>query len=363
MRVLLIGVGGAGGRLAAAIRAAERALDAIVTDGHVIVVDTDREALDALEQLPAGRRVLIGDTIDGIDGGGTAGDPEIAAEAARTDDYEIQRSFDDVPIEDLDAVVVAAGIAGGTGGGAGAVVVEQCTELFDLPVYAVTALPQESADDHAALTAARSLVSFVRLADNVFPIDNETWIAEDNAYAAANRAIAERLVYVFSLGTFDGMPAEARVDRTDIIRTLSTGGVSAIGFADTQLELGWRRWFRWLPWVSVPPGENDARRLKLLVRQAVESKLTIPCAVASTERALVVTAGPPEVLSRKGFESARYWLEDELETVEIIAGDEPRPRADAVTALIVLSNVTDVPRIEELKERGLTALACDRSAQ
>ena len=69
------------------------------------------------------------------------------------------------------------------------------------------------------------------------------------------------------------------------------------------------------------------------------------------------------MLSRKGFESARYWLEDELETVEIIAGDEPRPRADAVTALVVLSNVTDVPRIEELKERGLTALACDRSAQ
>lgn len=353
----LVGVGGAGGRLASAIRRRERSSDGVFTEGHVLVFDTDRKDLAALDGIPPERRVPIGDTIDHVEGGGVSGDPELGAEVARTDDYEIQRSFDDLPIEDLDGMLVVAGIGGGTGGGTGAVMVEMCQALFDLPVYALVVLPHVEEGGRVAHTAARALQSFVRLADNVLVFDNEEWIEEqEHSYAEANHIYAERIVDVLSLGDFDGSPAEARVDRTDIIRTLSTGGVTSIGRATWAPDLGWRRWFQWAPGVGMPPrnGTDDARRLKELVQESVES-LSLPCGIESTERALVVTAGPPDMLSRKGFESARYWLEQELDTVEIVAGDEPRPKRRAVTALVVLSNVTAVPRIEDLKTRGLAA--------
>ncbi len=358
MNLGLVGVGGAGGTIVSDIQAYEHEHGLSFTDGNVVVFDTDQTALDALKDIPEDRRVVIGDTYDPVEGTGVDGDPELAAEVARADDFEIQRTFDDFPIEELDGMVVAAGLAGGTGGGAGAVLIEMCRDLFELPVYAIAVVPSMDEGDRAALNAARSLASFVRLADNVFPFDNDHWVDAEGDFAGANAVLTERIVRVLSLGDFDGAPAEARVDRTDVIRTLATGGVSAIGMASVPIDWGWRRWVRWCPLVHLPERDatNDALRLKNLVRKAVESPLTLPCGIESTDRALIVTFGPPEVLSRKGFESARYWLEQELETVEIIAGDEPRPRSDTLTAIVVLSNVTDVPRIEALKEQGLLVI-------
>lgn len=357
MRLGVVGVGGAGGRITAAIRTTERRTGRSITDGHVLVFDTDRSALETLDAIPTDRRVPIGHTVEGVAGTGVDGDPELGSQVVQEDDYEIQRSFDDMPIEDLDGLLIVAGFAGGTGGGAGAAILAMCQELFEFPVYALGVLPDAEMSDAEAVTCARAFQSFVRSADNVFTFDNETW-GTDDTFDEANEEIAEQVVRLLSLGEFDGSPAEARVDRTDIIRTLSTGGVSSIGMATWSLDLGWRRWFRWLPGVGLPPRDatTDAQRLNQLVKQAIESPLSLPCDVTSTERALVVTAGPQDVLSRKGFESARHWLEQEIETVELIAGDEPRPGSNAVRTIVLLSNVTDVPRIEAIKERGVAAV-------
>ena len=361
MKLGLIGVGGAGGRIVDAIRASEKSTGRTLSDGHVLAFDTDREALDALSHVPSDNRVLVGETNDEVAGTGVGGDPELGAKAAKEDDHEMHRSFDDLPIEELDGIIVAAGIGGGTGAGVGAVLVEQCAEIIDGPVYTLVTLPHEEDGEHAALTAARSLPSFVRLADNVITFDNNTWIdaiGEGATHDDVNDVLTDRILAVFSLGDFDGTVAEKRVDRTDIIRTLSTGGISSIGMATTTIDMGWRRWFRWLPWVGLPErdAQSDAMRLKNLVRRAVDSTLSIPCDIASTERALIVIAGPPEVISRKGFESARYWLEEETNTVEIISGDEPDRRSTTLSAVVLLSNVTDVPRIEELQERGVEVI-------
>lgn len=359
MKLAVIGIGGAGGRIANAIAIAEQETGETLSTGDVLAFDTDREALSKLDAISPDRRIRFGHTIEDVASQGTAGDPEVAAEAARVDDFEIQRSFDDVPIEELDGLIIAAGLGGGTGSGGGAVILEMCQELFDLPIYAMITLPHPDEDSPVSLNAARALQSFVRMADSVVTFDNGNWLEQnDDPYDEINRALGERAVRLLSLGEFNGIPAEARVDRTDIIRTLSVGGVASIGMATWELELGWRRWFRWLPWVGIPARDpaDDAMRLKQLVREAVESSLTVPCDVGSTERALVVTIGPPDVISRKGFESARHWLEDELDTVEIIAGDEPRPRSNQVRALVIFSNVTEVPPIEALKSRAVATL-------
>jgi hypothetical protein len=77
--------------------------------------------------------------------------------------------------------------------------------------------------------------------------------------------------------------------------------------------------------------------------------------VASAERALIVFAGRPEDISRKGVESARDWLEQETETVDVLAGDDPRPNSDTLAAVVLLSNVTETPRIDEIQEQAVDA--------
>ena len=67
----------------------------------------------------------------------------MGAEVARTDIEEIRRAFDDVEIHDVDAIFVAAGLGGGTGSGAGPVVIDELNAMYDEPVYGLAVLPGE----------------------------------------------------------------------------------------------------------------------------------------------------------------------------------------------------------------------------
>lgn len=68
-----------------------------------------------------------------------------------------------------------------------------------------------------------------------------------------------------------------------------------------------------------------------------------------------VATGQPEQLSRKGVERGRQWLEDETGSMEIRGGDSPRPDTDEVGAVVLLSGVTTVPRIDQLQQVALEA--------
>jgi cell division GTPase FtsZ len=92
-----------------------------------------------------------------------------------------------------------------------------------------------------------------------------------------------------------------------------------------------------------------------LVRKAVQSRLTIPATVSSAERSLIVISGPPEEFSRKGIESARRWVENKTTSTEVLAGDDPRESSDRLSVVVVLSNVTDVPRVEALQDQAVGA--------
>jgi cell division GTPase FtsZ len=194
------------------------------------------------------------------------------------------------------------------------------------------------------------------MADNTVLLDNDAWCPGEEPredYAETNRELARRVVSVFAAGELDtSSVAETRLDPSDIIRTLATGGVSTIGYASTAVETssgGLLAWLRSLFRSSEPDAPTDAANVAALVRRAVNSRLTLPCEVSSADRALVGLSGPPSACSRKGFESARHWLGEETDTVEVLAGDEPDPRASELTAVVLLSTVTEVPRIDEVQ--------------
>jgi cell division GTPase FtsZ len=383
MKLALVGVGGAGSRIVDAIRGAEADGDRTLCYGNLLTVDISRTIGDGFDHVPQERRVTIGDTHREVDDG-VGGDQDLAVEVARDDFPEIQRALDSITMGKLDGVLVAAGLGGGTGSGAGAVLVERLQELYDKPVYVLGVLPATDDGGRAALNAARSIRSIVPAADSTLLFDNDRWIgagaesgdgADDDAvedrYGRANRELADRVVTLFARGGLDPSSIGANtLDSSDVVRTLSPGGVASVGYAAIELEDDGGGILSWLR--SLLPGDRDAGeseertdagKIQSLVRQALNSQLTVPCEVSSAERVLVVLSGPPEKLSRRGFESARQLLETETGTVEVLAGDDPRPGSSTVAAVVLLSNVTEVPRIDSMQRRAVEHEGADARLQ
>ncbi|SEL84455.1 tubulin/FtsZ family protein [Haloferax larsenii] len=400
VKLAVVGVGNAGCRLANQILETEQTTGRDLCTGNTLLINSTEPTFDTTAHVPEARRLTIGEVYWEADGADIDGDPDLAAEIAREEKNDIIRAFDHIEFHQVDGILVIAGLGRGTGGGAGAVVIDHLKAICDEPVYAVGVLPADSEGEQEALTAARSLQSFVSKADNVIAFDNDAWLdgdcptggAPDNrpeddtvddeatpsrpesdgsGYAAVNAALAERLVALFAAGEFREPSAdEYRMDPSDIIRALDTGGVSTIGYASFDLPQpsGIRSWvrslsdrFAWIPepsWVSATPHSDedaptDAAKINRLVREAARSKLTLPCEISSAERGLVVLSGPSKTLSRQGFEGGRYWLEKEADIVDVMAGDELNERATALTAVVLLSNVTDVDRIAEIQETAV----------
>jgi len=362
MKLATIGVGNAGSKILDRMLEFERQTDRSLCR-HALVINTARTDLAKPDHVPEDRRVLIGDTHQKAKGHGVGGDVDVGADVARQDIEEIRRAFDDVEIHEVDAILVTAGLGGGTGSGAGPVVIDELQEMYDEPVYGLGVLPGEYEGGRPALNAGRSLQSFVTKVDNFIAFDNDAWRARgqtiEEGYEEMNRELATRIVTLLAAGEYDGSTvAENAMDSSDIIRTLDTGGVSSIGYASTAVdaeEKGLLSNFRDGEEPELEDGASDAAKINGIVRRAVNSRLTLPCGVDSAERALIVLSGPPSEFSRKGLESARQWLEGEADTVEVLAGDDPRPSTTGLAAVVLLSNVTDTPRIDAIQSQAVDA--------
>ena len=380
MKLALVGVGGAGSRLVDTIRGIETDSDRQLCHGNLLTIDISHAVSGEFEHVPREKRVTIGDTHPGVDDG-VDGDSDLAVEVARDDFPVIHRALDSVAMRKLDGVLVCAGLGGGTGSGAGAVLVERLREMYDKPVYVLGVVPDASEGRPAALNAARSLLSIVPAADSTLLFDNGRWVGADagaggtdaegtdadgaddieERYGRANRELAARVLALFARGGPDPSSIGANtLDSSDVIRTLAPGGVASIGHAAIELDADAGGLLSRL--LSMLPGRGgaepsdertDAAKIRSLVGKALNSQLTMPCEVSSAERVLVVLSGPPEKLSRRGFESARQLVETETETVEVLAGDDPRPGVSSISATVLLSNVTEVPRIDSLQRRAL----------
>lgn len=359
MKFALVGVGGAGGRVVNALRKVEANSDRAFSNDQALVFDTQQSAFEAYDHVPPDRHVLVGDTHPDIRGQGLDGNLELGAEVAEEDTDEIYREFDKLATHSVHATVLVAGLGGGTGAGVGPVILQGLKSITDNPVYVLGILPADSEGDQQAYNAARSLQSYVDIADNVILFDNEEWCNGedlDAQYPELNIELVTRIIAVLGVGELENAPiAETMLDPSDTTKALDSGGVSTLGYATTELDRPDSLLGKLLALFSSgeeEPEVTDAAKIKELIQATVNSKLTLPCDVSSAERAMLSLSGPPDVCSRKGFETGRYWLEDETDTVQIWAGDEPHD-ASLIAASVLLSNVTEVPRIDELQARAV----------
>ncbi|TKX74443.1 cell division protein FtsZ [Halorubrum sp. GN11_10-6_MGM] len=412
MKIALLGVGGCGTRIVDQFVRAERRTGRSVTGGNVLAFHTESEPLTQTTALSTDRRVLLGDTHPAVlrrdttsspthtdrpnasdnpqhpsgksatsnhqDGGssrsqtpvfdvneyGVGGDPDVGAQVAKADRPEIRRALDKIDETEAAATLLVCGLGGGTGSGVGSVLLEELTDIYETSVYTLGVLPASTESNQRAVTAARGLRTLVPRADSTVLVDNDTWRDDRDAiadcYQSINSMTVERLLAVFGAGEAStSFESELRIDPADISRTLAVGGVTTIGRAtietNTESHGLLARILRLLG-RSPTSGSTSvsASKIKKLISRAVTSKLTLPCDITSADRVLLILSGPPDTISRKGFETGRYLLEEETETVEVLAGDEPIQNTTELTATVVLANVTSVPQIDQLQRRAVS---------
>ena len=356
MKLALIGFGQAGGKIVDRFLEYERQTNGSFVGG-TLAINTAMADLAGLELIPKPNRVLIGQSR--VKGHGVGADNELGADVTSEDIDEIQRALDDVPVHDVDAFLIVAGMGGGTGSGGAPVLAKHLKRLYNEPVYGLGVLPASDEGGIYTLNAARSFQTFVREVDNLLVFDNEVWRSAgesvEGGYAGINEEIVRRFGLLFSAGEVrpGEQVAESVVDSSEIINTLGCGGVSTIGYASESVTSAngglLSRFGSDRNGYDGLDTSNETNRITSLVRKAALGRLTLPAEIASAERALVLTSGPPERLSRKGIERGRKWIEDETGSMEVRGGDYPLPNADTVSSVVLLGGIHQVPRIKELQ--------------
>ncbi|MFB6311230.1 MAG: tubulin/FtsZ family protein [Salinirussus sp.] len=360
MKLAMIGFGQAGGKIV------DKFLEYDETTGSNIVrsavaVNTAKADLLGLERVPQDNRVLIGQAR--VKGHGVGADNELGAEIAEEDIDEIQGAIDNIPVHEIDAFLIIAGLGGGTGSGGSPVLAKHLKRIYTEPVYGLGILPGSDEGGIYTLNAARSFQTFVREVDNLLVFDNDAWRktgeSVEGGYEQINDEIVRRFGVLFGAGevTAGDNVAESVVDSSEIINTLAGGGVSTVGYAAESVQRdgsgGLLSRFRGDGQDDMESA-NTTNRITSLVRKAALGRLTLPCEIDGAERALLVVSGPPNHLNRKGIERGRKWLEEQTGSMEVRGGDYPLDEPN-VAASILLSGVHNVPRIKELQQVAIEA--------
>ncbi len=363
MRIFFIGFGQAGGKIVDMFLEQDRKLGR--NSFRAIAVNTARTDLMGLKHIELKDRILIGQTV--VKGHGVGTDNAAGARITMDEVDSIVSAIDRKGTHDVDAFMVVAGLGGGTGSGGTPVLVRQLKNIYHEPVYVLGILPAPEEGKLYSFNAARSLTTLIKEADNTFVFDNSAWKNEGesikSAFSRLNDEIVRRFGVLFRAGEMGKAGVgEMVVDSSEIINTLRGGGISTVGYAIASVTSD--RSKSPLSGIiggitstlkkreateEVLLGEDRTAKIISLVRRAMLGRLTLPCDFSTAERALVLVAGPPDELDRKGIEKAKSWVEENIAGVEVRGGDYP-VRSSFVAAVVLLSTIGNAPRIRELTE-------------
>jgi cell division GTPase FtsZ len=361
MRIFFIGFGQAGGKIVDIFLEQDKKLGR--TSFRGIAINTARTDLMGLKHIELKDRILIGQTV--VKGHGVGTDNAAGAKITMDEADAILSAIDHKGTHDIDAFLIITGLGGGTGSGGTPVLVRQLRKVYHEPVYVLGILPAPEEGRLYSFNAARSLATLIKEADNTFIFDNSAWKNEGesvkSAFSRLNDEIVRRFGVLFRAGEIGKAGVgEMVVDSSEIINTLRGGGISTVGYAIAAVTTsrskksvsgiidGIKGSIRKREAAEeVLLGEDRTAKIISLARRAMLGRLTLPCDFSTAERALVLVAGPPDELDRKGIEKAKSWVEENIAGVEVRGGDYP-VNSNYVAAVILLSTIGSAPRIKEL---------------
>ena len=343
MKTVLIGVGQAGGKLTRELVEYD---DRMGFDAVRGAVGVNTAAAD-LRGLPF-ETVLVGQ--DRVNGQGVGGDNELGAEVMESDTREVLSALDGRITAGTESIFVVAGLGGGTGSGGAPVLARELARVHDVPVYGLGILPGRDEGSMYQVNAGRSLKTFVRESDALLLVDNDAFRSAGESitegFDAINRAVAKRVGLLLAAGeTVDGV-AESVVDSSEIINTLRDGGIAALAYADAE---------------AAPDADANINTVTSTARKAVLTGSSLPNAT-DADAALLIVAGDPDAIPRKGVERARRWVEEETGSLQVRGGDFPLS-SDRLATLALLGGVERSERIQSFMERAAAAQEAEQESE
>ncbi len=217
--IKVIGVGGAGNNMVSWLYKKG------INGAEIIACNTDQQHLQITD---ADRKFLLGRNV--TRGLGAGGFPEKGQEAARESLSQLKEN-----LKDADMVFVCAGMGGGTGTGAAAVVAQVAKDSGAIVIGTVT-MPFKI--ERARVDKAEFGLNQLRnVSDTVIVIDNNRLVAlAGNLPVQQAFAVANELVATMIKGIVEtiAVPSLVNLDYADVRAIMTSGGLAAIGVGSSD---------------------------------------------------------------------------------------------------------------------------------
>jgi len=370
MKLIVVGFGQSGGRIADEFarlnrRAhGQRGIDIIA---GAFAVNTDVADLSGLTGIRPDyqHRILIGGRKTGGHGVGKIN--ELGAEVAREDaDKVIDTIRTTKRLAEIDAFLLIAGAAGGTGSGAIPVMTQQIKERFvDKPVYTLVVLPfehEEQTEERTVYNAATCLKSTYLVSDAIIMVDNQRYVKKESSIQSNLSQINSLIVEPFYNLLCAGEEIKPKyigakvLDAGDIIQTLS--GWTVIGYSTSRLSF-FRSLFRWT---------SDFRKKVIETQKGIQamdeamSSLSVRCNPADSRRDLYLVSAPAKEMNVDLLKEVGIHLKTMAPDAIIRSGDYPRDRGYLDVSLI-LSELSDLAKVRHYFTKTISLMSTIKKRQ
>ncbi len=383
MRILAIGLGGAGCRITNSLYTVDRR-SSNVACVKAFAVDVDDTTLSQLKGLPENSKIYF----PALDPGPADAMGE-NIQTATIDIGEVISRVQNIDHGETDAIFICCGLGGSMVDVAPHIIAALRNSVVE-PIFGLVTLPCLAEGERKSIKAADDIDMLSSLLDGIILFDNETWfkkirsqkstlakkeksfaekmgfVKEQPAlsptlatYLLLNDAIVKRIGLILRAGEFkaDGglELAEVVLDSGEVLNTMKGMGFITIGYAVENLPrdpIGFLSWLRPAA-ISADHHNKRASRLVELAKQAIYHEISTPCDMTSAHKALILIAGPSHELSLKGFMTVRKWIDRSIAGLETRSGDYPVMNTQNVAIIIMLSGLENIPRIDEI--RGIRA--------
>ena len=163
-------------------------------------------------------------------------------------------------------------------------------------------------------------------------------------YRRANEKLALTLNTLLTAG--EVRPSLQEVfSSSEIKATLGMiGDVSTIGYCTEPIRLKSRFWRR-----GIDPGTHELE--SIIERSVIRDSLTFPCDISGARAAALVVHGRPDHLFTQAISKGRTRLEQMTAIGKVRYGDYPDRGSRYLSAITLVSGITDFSRLEQMKKR------------
>jgi len=380
MRILAIGLGGAGCRIVSSLYATDRRSSKVICV-QALAIDVNSDTLDQLGNLPENAKLFFPPL-----------DPELHMEeggdiqTATIDIGEIVSRIQNFESGETDAIFICCGLGGSMVDVAPHIIAALRSSTTE-PIFGLVTLPCLAEGERHSAKAADDIEMLSPLLDGIILFDNETWYKKIKAqqstlvkkekgfaeklgfrkskpdisptlatYLLLNEAIVRRISLILRAGEFKadgGLDlAEVVLDSGEVLNTMRGMGYITIGYAVERLPQHPLSFLTsWYPTGLFPDAHKiKASRIVDLAKQAIYHEISTPCDMTSAHKALILIAGPSHELSMKGYMTVRKWIDRSIAGLETRSGDYPVMNTKNVAIIIMLSGLENIPRLTELRE-------------